>query len=156
VADSVRALTDSLGKIGQFFSTQPGKVIALFLLPMRVVLAGLQRMRDILGLMIFLGVGVLIAAAVVWYVTLAIQWWNSSNGPPSIGTVTVLGLDEARTKAVASALPAMVLAELTRIGRQTNEAKRQLRELQPPEAPQDLRFKPVTIPVGLKTEVAIP
>jgi hypothetical protein len=155
VAGSVRALTDSLG-IRQIISTQLGKVIALFLLPMRAVLAGLQRMRDILGLMIFLGVGVLIAAAVVWYVTLAIQWWNSSNGPPSIGTVTVLGLDEARAKAVAAALPAMVLAELTRIGGRTNKAKQQLRELEPPGTPLDQRLALVPIPGSLKTEVAIP
>ena len=115
-------------------------------------------MRDVLGILIFLGVGVLIAAAAIWYVTTVVHWWNANRGPPSLGTVTVLGLAEPQAKAMSAALPAMILSELRRLGERTNQAKRQLQELQQTQSQQaqDPRFEPVPVPESLKTEVAIP
>jgi Subtilase family len=144
VADIFRTLADNPGLVRRFISS-----------PLAAV-RGFQKMRDILGLLIFAGVGVLIAAAVFWYITVVIQWWRANDGPPSMGAVTILGLDDSRTRALGGALPAMVLAELRRVGGRTNEAKRQLRELEPQSVPQDPRFAPVPIPESLKTEVAIP
>ena len=117
-------------------------------------------MRDVLGILIFLGVGVLIAAAAIWYVTTVVHWWNANRGPPSLGTVTVLGLAEPQAKAMSAALPAMILSELRRLGERTNQAKRQLQELEQTQSQQaflqDPRFEPVPVPESLKTEVAIP
>ena len=117
-------------------------------------------MRDVLGVLIFLGVGVLIVAAAVWYVTTVVNWWKADRGPPALGSVTVLGLADPQAKAMAAALPAIVLSELRRLGERTNQAKRQLQELEQTQSRQtfvqDPRFEPVPVPETLKMEVAIP
>jgi Subtilase family len=129
-------------------------------LPVRILTGGLQKMRDILGLLIFIGIGVLIAAAVVWYVSVVGQWLKAGSGPPSLGTVTILGLEDAKSKPVTAGLPPMILAELKRVAGRTNEAKQQLRDLEATQTQetiaQDPRFAPVPVPESLKTEVAIP
>lgn len=155
------AVVSGIGGIFQKFISVPlALVVAVALWPVRVLGAGIRQMRDILGLLIFLGVGVLIAAAALWYITTVVHWWRSNTGPPSIGAVTVLGLEDARAKAIGAALPAMILAELRRLGERTNEAKRQLQELEQTQtrqaSAQDPRFEPVPVPESLKTEVVIP
>ena len=117
-------------------------------------------MREILGFLIFFSVGVLILAAALWYITTVIRWWQANLGPPSLGTVRVLGLTDPQTKALAEGLPSMILSELRRLGERTNQAKRQLQDLERTPSQQtvllDPRFEPVPVPEGLKTEVAIP
>jgi hypothetical protein len=125
--------------------------------PLRVIVGSIEWMREILGVLVFLGIGVLIMAAVAWYIDIILQWWRSSNGPPVIGGVTVLGLEEANAKLISVALPDMILAELRRLGEWTNEAKRQLRELdQVPAGVAPPELRPVAFSEGLKADVAIP
>jgi hypothetical protein len=133
-------------------------LLGLGLWPARVLLNGIRHMREVLGFLIFFSVGVLIAAAALWYITTVIHWWKANSGPPSLGTVRVLGLAEPQTKALTEGLPSMILSELRRLGERTNLAKRQLRELEGTSQTvlQDPRFEPVPVPAGLKTEVAIP
>src|SRR4051812_34936303 len=135
-------------------------LLGLALWPARVLLNGIRHMREVLGFLIFFSVGVLITAAALWYITTVIHWWKANSGPPSLGAVRVLGLAEAQTKALAEGLPSMILSELRRLGERTNQAKRQLRELEGTPTQQtvlqDPRFEPVPVPEGLKTEVAIP
>jgi hypothetical protein len=124
-------------------------------------------MREILGVLVFLSIGVIIMAAAAWYIDIVLQWWRSSSGPPAIGSVTVLGPEDANAKAISGALPGMILAGLRQLGGQTNEAKRQLRELGQTQpgwvAPADESFpsphrhlEEIAVPEGLKTDVAIP
>src|SRR5262249_30140344 len=62
------AVVSGIGGIFQKFISVPlALVVAVALWPVRVLGAGIRQMRDILGLLIFLGVGVLIAAAALWY-----------------------------------------------------------------------------------------
>ena len=118
-------------------------------------------MRDVLGVRnSFLGVGLLIVAAAVWYVTTVVNWWKADRIPPALGSVTVVGLADPQAKAMAAALPAIVLSELRRLGERTNQAKRQLQEVEQTQSRQTLvqdpRFEPVPVPETLKMEVAIP
>ncbi|MEA2883849.1 MAG: hypothetical protein QOH32_3105 [Bradyrhizobium sp.] len=140
--------------------TALASLLELALWPARVFLNGITYMREVLGFLIFFSVGVLITAAALWYVTTVIHWWKANSGPPSLGTVRVLGLAEVPTKALAEGLPSMILSELRRLGERTNLAKRQLRELEGTSTQQtvlqDPRFEAVPVPEGLKTEVAIP
>src|ERR671932_1345712 len=84
----------------------------------------------------------------------------SGGGPPALGTITVLGLDDGNAKAAGAALPNMVLAEIRHLGGLTNQAKAQLRELERAERrlalPADTRLDPIPIPEGLKIDVSVP
>jgi hypothetical protein len=135
-------------------------LLGVILWPARALLGGIRHMREILGFLIFFSVGVLILAAALWYITTVIRWWQANLGPPSLGTVRVLGLADPQTKALAEGLPSMILSELRRLGERTNQAKRQLQDLERTPSQQtvlqDPRFEPVPVPEGLKTEVAIP